>query len=181
MRAALRAPLVATGLVVWLAFGLAGGLALAAGAPVLAGYHSFTVMSGSMRPTLGVGDVVVTKKIAARDARVGDIITFHDPDDRSRMITHRVTAIHIAGERALVTTKGDANNHAEHWGIAQTGTVGRVSYHLPLIGWGLVWTHGRYARIALVVIPALLLGVLELGRIWRPRRPQEGEVADAPA
>ena len=178
---ALRIPLTAATLVAWMILGMAGGLALAAGAPVLAGYHSFTVLSGSMRPTLGVGDVVVTREISAREVRRGDVITFHDPEHQGRMITHRVTAMHIAGERAMIATKGDANNHAEHWAIDQTGTVGRVSYHLPLIGWGLVLAHGSYARIALVVVPALLLGVMELGRIWRPKRPEEGEVAGAAA
>ncbi|MEA2458503.1 MAG: signal peptidase [Thermoleophilaceae bacterium] len=177
MRAA-RGAGALTRLVLWMFIGLTGGLALAAGAPALFGYHSFTVLTGSMVPTLGVGDVVVTKPIAARDARVSDVITFPDPENRTRLITHRIRSIHMAGERAMVVTQGDANNHAEHWAIAQTGTVGRVTYHLPLIGYALVWTRGRFARLGLVVIPALLLGMLELGRIWRPRRP-EHEAFDA--
>ena len=174
-------PLVATGLVVWLVAGLLVGLIAAAGLPVLFGFKSFTVMSGSMRPTLGVGDVVVERPLTARDARPGDIITFHDPEQRSRLLTHRVTSIHLVGERALIATKGDANNHAEHWSIQQDGRVGRVAYHLPLIGWGLVFTNGRIARLMLVVVPAILLGGLELTRIWRPKPPEEAESADAPA
>jgi signal peptidase len=178
---ALRAPVAAAGLAIWLIAGLLAGLVLAAGVPVLAGYRSFTVMSGSMRPTLGVGDVVVTRKIAARNARVGDVITFPDPEDRTRLITHRVTTLHIAGERVFVSTKGDANNHAERWNVPADGHVGRVAYHLPLIGYGLVWTNGRNARLLLVVIPAVLLACIELGRIWRPRRPEPEASADVAA
>jgi len=177
---ALRASRLAVGIAIWLADGLAAGLILAAGAPVLAGLRSFTVMSGSMKPALGVGDVVVTRSIAAHEARAGDVITFNDPDHRGRLITHRVTAVHLAGDRVFVATKGDANNHAERWSTPANGHVGRVAYHLPLIGYGLVWTHGRYARLLLVVVPAVLLAFLELGRIWRPRRP-DPEPADAPA
>jgi signal peptidase len=179
---ALRAPLLASGLAIWLLAGLAGGLVLAAGLPVLAGLRSFTIMSGSMRPALGVGDVVVTKPIRARDSRPGDVITFKDPQHHGRMLTHRVTALHVSGEQVLIATKGDANNRAERWSTAADGKIGRVVYHVPLIGYGLVWTHGRYARLLLVVIPALLLGFIELGRIWRPQRAADREpqaIADA--
>ena len=178
---ALRAPAVATGLAIWLLAGLAAGLVLAAGLPVIGGLRSFTIMSGSMRPALGVGDVVVTKPIVARDARPGDVITFKDPQHRNRMLTHRVTALHVAGDQVLIATKGDANNRAERWSTAADGRIGRVVYHLPLIGYGLVWTHGRYARLLLVVIPALLLGIIELRRVWRPRPQLGGDPADAPA
>jgi signal peptidase len=130
-----------------------------------------------MQPLLEVGDVVVTKPIAARDVRVGDVITFPD-EERRELVTHRVRAVSLAGERASIETRGDANDASEHWSVASDGRVGRVAYHLPLVGYALVWTHGRYARLLLIVIPALLLAALELRRIWRPR---ETEVADAAA
>jgi len=139
---ALRAPAAVLGITIWLMAGLAGGLVLAAGIPVLAGMRSFTVMSGSMEPALGVGDVVVTKPMAAQDVRPGDVITFKDPDHHNRMLTHRVTTVHLAGERVLLATKGDANNRAERWSTPAGGRVGRVVYHLPLVGYWLVWTHG---------------------------------------
>jgi len=178
--ALLRWPRLAGGLVVWLVAGLAAGLVLAAGLPVLFGMRSFTVMSGSMRPALGVGDVVVTKKIPARQARVGDVITFRDPARRGRLTTHRVKSLHIAGNRMHISTRGDSNDASERWTVSANGHIGRVAYRLPLIGYALVWTHGRYARLLLVVIPAVLLGVIELGRIWRPRRP-EPQPVDVPA
>jgi signal peptidase len=166
-----------TALVLWLVFGLAAGTVLAAGAPVLFGYRSFTVLSGSMQPLLDVGDVVVTKPVMARDVRVGDVITFPD-EEREELVTHRVRSIHLVGERASIETRGDANDASERWSVASDGSVGRVAYHLPLVGYALVWTHGRWARILLIVIPALLLAAIELRRIWRPREP---EVADAAA
>ena len=166
-----------TALVLWLVFGLAAGTVLAAGAPVLFGYRSFTVLSGSMQPLLDVGDVVVTKPVVARDVRVGDVITFPD-EEREELVTHRVRSIQLVGERASIETRGDANDASEQWSVASDGSVGRVAYHLPLVGYALVWTHGRWARILLIVIPALLLAAIELRRIWRPREP---EVADAAA
>lgn len=172
----LRRPRVAASLVVWLVLGMAAGTVLAAGVPVLFGFRSFTVLSGSMRPVLDVGDVVVTKSVAASDVRVGDVITFPD-QERKELVTHRVESIHLAGTRASVVTRGDANDASEEWSVASNGRVGRVAYRLPLVGYALVWTHGRYARLLLIVVPALLLAAIELRRIWRPRV----EVADAPA
>ena len=116
MRALLLPRLVA-GLALWLVAGLVVGCILAAGVPALLGMRSFTVMSGSMRPALGVGDVVVTRPIAATDARVGDVITFSDPGRHRKLTTHRVKSLNVAGERVHITTKGDANDAAESWTV----------------------------------------------------------------
>jgi signal peptidase len=177
---ALRLPRVAAGLALWLALGLSAGVVLAAAAPALFGFRSFTVMSGSMRPLLGVGDVVVTRPVSAHDVRVGDVITFPD-SERKELVTHRVRAIHIAGSRASIVTRGDANDASEKWAVDANGHLGRVAYHLPLVGYALAWTHARNARLLLVVIPALLLAVIELRRIWRPRRPENVDVVDVSA
>ncbi|MEA2449817.1 MAG: signal peptidase [Thermoleophilaceae bacterium] len=165
-----------TGIALWLVFGVLAGTVVAAGAPVLFGMRSFTVLSGSMEPVLDVGDVVVAKPVVATDLRVGDVITFPD-EERRELVTHRVRSIHLAGSRAAIETRGDANSASEHWSVAADGRVGRVAYHVPLVGYALVWTHGRLARLLLIVIPALALGALELGRIWRPR----AELSDAAA
>lgn len=176
----LRLPRLVAGLAAWLVAGLVAGCILAAGVPALMGMRSFTVMSGSMSPALGVGDVVVTRPIAAGDARVDDVITFSDPGRQHKLTTHRVKSMNVTGERVLITTKGDANDASERWSVRTSGRVGRVTYRVPLIGYGLVWTHGKYARLLLVVIPAVLLAIIELARLWRPKRP-EPQPADAPA
>jgi signal peptidase len=180
MMRALAGPRVVARIAAWTLFGFGCGLVAAAGVPVALGMRSFTVMSGSMAPALNVGDVVVEDQVAARDARIGDLVTFKDPHVRGRLLTHRVTQIHLLGDRALFATKGDANNHAERWTTPAGGKIGRVAYRLPLIGYGLVWTGGRIARLVLVVIPACLLGLIELFRIWFPRRP-EREAVDVAA
>jgi signal peptidase I len=163
----------------WLALGLGAGLLGLAGAPRLVGMQSFTVMSGSMEPTISTGDVVVERRIHPLQAHVGDIVTFKDQTRGGELVTHRVRSIRVRGPLVSFVTRGDANTGSEHWSVRSDGTIGRVAYHLPLIGYALVWTRLPIARILLVVVPALLLAMLELGRIWRPRRPEE--VGDAPA
>jgi signal peptidase I len=138
---------------------------------VLVGWRSFTVMSGSMQPAIGTGDLIVDERIPPLHARVGDVVTFKDPASPSRLITHRLRSIHVVGGTARMTTKGDANNTVEHWSVPASGRVGRVLYRLPELGYALALTRGRDARLLLIVLPALLLGGLELRRIWRPARP----------
>ena len=153
----------------WTAFGSAFGLVLAVGAPPLFGYQTLTVLSGSMEPAIRTGDVVVDAKIRPLEAKIGDVVTFTDPDNRMRLITHRVRRVQRAGESVRFVTKGDANNTVEKWEISVSGTIGRVEYRVPKAGFVIAQLRGRSARLMLLVIPALLLGVLELRRIWSPR------------
>lgn len=137
------------------------------------GFRSLTVMSGSMEPTLGVGDVVIERQVAPLDVRVGDIVTFRDPNEQSTLITHRVRSVKVHDGTVDVVTKGDANNTVEHWSIPVDGQLGLVVVHVPKIGYALVWASGRTGRIALIAIPGVALGIIELLRIWRPRRDEE--------
>jgi signal peptidase I len=157
-----------------LSFAAIGALAVAIGAVVLpyaVGGRSYTVMSGSMEPRIHTGDVVAEERIAPRDMRSGDIVTFQDPDVAGRMITHRVRSLREHDGVVSVVTKGDANTTVERWTIPVSGQLGRVRYRVAHVGYALAFTRTAPGKLLLVVLPALLLGILELRRIWRT--PQE--------
>ena len=90
----------------WIVLGAFGGLLLAVGLPNLFHAKSLTVMSGSMEPTIGTGDVVVAQQISPMDARVGDIVSFRDPLEHDRVITHRVRVIHVIKDKVEFVTQG---------------------------------------------------------------------------
>jgi signal peptidase I len=148
-------------------------------APSLFGGRSLTVLSGSMEPALQVGDIVIDSRVAPAEVRVGDIVTFSDPEGTGKLITHRVRRVRISEGTAHVVTKGDNTNAVERWDIPAGGSVGRVEYRVPLLGFLVFWLHGPLGRLGLVVVPALLLAGFELWRIWRPQRPRH--FGDAPA
>jgi signal peptidase len=141
-------------------------------APSLVGGRALTVMSGSMEPALGVGDVVIDSRVSPAEVRVGDIVTFSDPEGTGKLITHRVRRVRIDRGMAHVVTKGDNGNAVERWDLPAGGSLGRVEYRVPLLGFFVFWLNGPFARIGLIVIPALLLAGFELWRIWRPQRPR---------
>jgi signal peptidase len=156
-------------LLAWIVIGVFGGFVLAVGLPNLFGARSLTVMSGSMEPAIGTGDVVVAVQIPPMDARVGDIVVFRDPLNRAWVITHRVREIHVRGDLVTFVTKGDANSSLERWAVQRTGAIGRVWFHVPRIGYMMVWIRSTVGLLMLIVLPTLLLGASELWRLWRPR------------
>jgi signal peptidase len=161
----------------WLLMGLAVAVGVTVTVLLPFGGRAMTVMSGSMSPAIETGDVVVSRSVSPLDLRLGDVVTFRDPHDSKRLITHRVRGIQISGGEARFVTKGDANNSAENWVVPSDGRVGLVAFRLPKLGYLFSWLGNPLARMALIVVPALLLGGYELRRIWGSAE----EASDAPA
>jgi signal peptidase len=165
----------------WTGIGFVLAILLAAAAPMTIGAHSYVVRSGSMAPAIDTGDVVVVETIEPRTAAIGDIVTFDEPGGAGRVLSHRVRAIapapapgHPFGEVLSFTTQGDANTTVEHWNVEADGAIGRVVYRIPLIGHAISEMTTPVGRIALVLVPALLLGISLLRRIWRPAGIERG-------
>jgi signal peptidase len=171
---AVRVARVAGRAVLWAAIGAVAVLIGALAVPLAFGARPLSVLSGSMEPAIHTGDVVVSRPIPPLAARVGDVVTFHDPQDPDRLITHRVRRIHTRGPRVEFVTKGDANNAVERWSVARNGHIGRALYRLPKLGYGLVLAHSRTGLLLAVGVPLLLLAVLEVASIWM------GEGKEAP-
>ncbi|MEM2906100.1 MAG: signal peptidase I [Candidatus Bathyarchaeia archaeon] len=74
------------------------------------------VVSGSMVPTLQVGDLVIIQGVEPGEVKVGDIVVFQSPASPSEKIIHRVVKIEEryeppdGGKEFWFTTKGDANS-----------------------------------------------------------------------
>jgi signal peptidase len=174
-RAALRWTWVA---LVWALLSFGTGLAACTALPSAFGLRTMTVLSGSMEPTLDVGGVVIDQVMRPTDARVGDIVTFPEPGNRKRLITHRLRHITVKGPKAYMVTKGDANDTVERWNVPVNQDIGRVAYHLPKIGYTREWATSRLVRLALPASLVLLL-LWVLADIWLPSRqgaapPQDG-------
>jgi signal peptidase I len=152
--------------------GFAIGIALALAAPLAFDARPLVVLSGSMEPALGTGDVSVVRSIAPLDARPGDIVTFRDPDNAERLITHRVRAMRAQGDAVVFRTRGDANNVSERWRVPASGEIGRVIYRIPKLGWVLSYARSKGLFVLLLGGALALLLVLELTAIWRP---EEGD------
>ncbi len=74
--------------------------------PKIFGFSKAVVLSGSMEPSISVGDLLIYKEVDSYAER--DIVLFFD-EDRGGFVTHRI--IQINGDKVI--TQGDANNVAD--------------------------------------------------------------------
>ena len=132
--------------------------------PLAFGDRSLVVRSGSMHPAIDTGDIVAVHPIAPVTARIGDIVTFKS---HGKLTSHRVRSIERQGAKRVFTTQGDANTGQEHWSVPANGRIGRVTYRVPKLGFVVVKVQTPAGRFVLIIIPALLLGLSLLRRIWR--------------
>ncbi|MBI1843642.1 MAG: signal peptidase I [Actinobacteria bacterium] len=152
---------------VWVVMGAGMSLGALLAAPPLVGHKTMVVLSGSMTPTLDIGDVVIDRTIDVLDVKMGDIITFRDPIHPKRTVTHRVRAMSVKDGTVTFTTRGDANTSNESWKIPSSGKIGRVVLRVPKLGYVLGWAWSPKVRVGFVVVPMLFFGALEIAAIWR--------------
>ncbi len=157
--------------------GLVAGFVLLALAPVVLGWRPYTVLTGSMRPVIQPGDVVMDQPVKISDAHVGDVVTFSDPSRDGVLVTHRIRSITRGPVQTDVETRGDANNSSERWTIKTQDRVGRVVYVIPKVGHAANAIRNPAGIILLVVIPVLGIGLGIVRKIWK----EEDEDDDAPA
>jgi signal peptidase len=132
-------------------------------------YQALVVRSGSMSPTIPTGSIVFYKKEAAADVKVGDVIVFAKPGQADEKVTHRVFRISSGATGRYFTTKGDANGSPDDWRIPAVGTGWVAAFHVPVAGYALVDLQSTTARLLLLLVPAILLGLITLYEIWRDR------------
>ena len=161
----------------YMALGLVLGIVAAIALPFAIGQRPYTVLSGSMEPAIGTGDIVVVQRIPPSEARVGDVVTFSDPGSSGRLITHRVRSSRRRGRQLDFVTKGDANNTVERWRVPARGVISRVRYRVPEVGRLALLTRTRGGLVVFVLVPLLLLAVHEVVRIWRPQKEATGEAS----
>jgi len=132
-------------------------------------YQALIVRSGSMSPTIPTGSIVFYTKIPSTKVKVGDVIVFSKPGDPNEKVTHRVYQIGHAATGEYFITKGDANGTPDDWRVPAVGTGWIERFHVPSVGYALVYLQSTLARLLLLVIPAILLGAITLYEIWQDR------------
>ena len=150
------------------------GAVLLAVVPAVMGYHGETVLSGSMQPTLHVGDVAYIKSVRSDSLHVGEVVTFRVPALHNALVTHRITAIAGSGPGAVLTTKGDNNPVRDTFTTPATRVIGAYAFTVPKLGKVLAWLHDRHSYLRIGALIFLLVIFHErrvLLREFRSRQP----------
>ncbi len=157
-------------------------------------YPFLAVASGSMVPTLQVGDLIVVQGISNFSEvwaapygtnRPGDIIVFHKPQDPDELIVHRAIAKEKINGTWYFKTKGDANATPDSWYnsttrfpegmLPQQYVVGKVVANVPYLG-HIALTLRKPVGIFILVL--ILLALIALEFVFPQSSKEEEEASE---
>jgi signal peptidase len=96
------------------------------------GVQPTVIYSGSMQPTMDVGDIVIISEVPVDTIEGGDIIQYRTA---SANIIHRVQEVYEEAGTKLFITKGDANNAPDETPIVPEQITGKAVFTIPKLGW----------------------------------------------
>lgn len=136
----------------------------------LGGFQFVTVITGSMKPEIQPGSLILIKKINdPANLKINDIITFQSPRNRNLLITHRIVDIKKTDSNLHFITKGDANSASDAREIDANHILGKYQKNtIPYIGFLLEFTKTKMGYVIFFVIPLFLLLFSSVGRFWTP-------------
>lgn len=131
---------------------------LATTLPALVGWNSIKVLGSSMGNELPVGSVAVTRKVAADQIRLGQVILFSSA--RGGVPTlHRVIRFENLDGKRVAITKGDANASEDTTPVVMDKSGSVVQYHIPFLGY-LFAAMANHAKLLLLLCAPLALLML---------------------
>ena len=119
------------------------------------GYRLYVIMSGSMEPTIGVKDAILTKEVD--EVHTGDIIAY---EDGNMVVVHRIIDEQTNGGNTLYQTKGDANNTEDVSLIEKSQIKGIVKHILPPIGRMILFIQSNLLIIIIAIFILLVVTIV---------------------
>ncbi|HYX76439.1 MAG TPA: signal peptidase I [Gaiellaceae bacterium] len=142
-------------------------------------YRTETVLSNSMKPYFGAGDLLVVTPEPLHDVRVGQVISLHVPNGDHHVQTHRIVQVVRGGAHPVVRTKGDANDARDQFTARLDGkTAWQVRLVVPKVGWLIVWLRNPLLRLLTVFLAPAAFALMAVRRIWID--PDDGDVEEVP-
>ncbi|PAB59971.1 signal peptidase I [Anaeromicrobium sediminis] len=146
--------------------------------PSIVGYKLLSVLTGSMRPVLEPGDMIVIKEINPEDIKEKDVITYRMNKDT--LVTHRVVEIINEDGNLLFRTKGDANNTEDFELIKSEQIIGTLSFNIPKGGYISNFAKSPKGFVLFILVPIILLIAYELKSILLELGKDEKDNKDNP-
>jgi len=138
---------------------------------------SYVVLSDSMTPTFGSGDLVVVRSVPPSAVSQGDVIAFEHPRPeagQSNRISHRVVAVNGSDGTYTYRTKGDANENVDPWVVDESGLIGQLWFSIPYLGYIVKFSQSSLGILVLIIVPGLLLIVTEVYSLIQDATISEG-------
>ena len=134
----------------------------------LFGYRSYIIMSGSMEPTIKVGDAIIVKD--AETYQKGDVIAFQEGRG---VVAHRIIEVYTEEGKSQYKTQGDFNNTPDSELIQPSHIQGKVIAVIPKLGNTINYVKNNFIIIAIIImgiIVMIVIGRLIIDAIRRNKR-----------
>jgi len=128
-------------------------------------YKTRAVLTGSMKPVILPGSLIITRWWEDKDLKEGDIITYRRPDQKDFYITHRIIKKTKEGDLYFFQTKGDRVSAPDQWKIHQGLIEGKVILVFPFLGYFYNFAKSWIGFGLLILLPAVLIIVEEIRKI----------------
>lgn len=146
------------GVLLWMVIlGVTAAVAAAVLVPRLGGATPYTILTGSMSPTLPAGTLVVVKPVPVEQVGIGTVVTYQLESGKPVVVTHRVvaTGVNADGETTL-RTQGDANDVVDAAPVLPVQVKGRLWYAVPYLGHASMIFTGHQRNVAALTLAAAL-------------------------
>lgn len=127
--------------------------------PIPGNYKIYTVLTGSMSPTIKTGSIVFIKP--QNNYQVKDIVTFFTSIPK-QTTTHRIVGVKTINHQQVLITKGDANKSNDFMNIPYQNILGKVIFSIPLLGYLISFSKTFTGLTILIVIPATIIVYSEI-------------------
>lgn len=129
--------------------------------PTINGYGTLEVISGSMEPTIDVGDLIIVNT-KYDELKENDIITFYD--EKGSFVTHRIIEI----KDGEYITKGDNNNSEDQGTINKDDIVAKYVTRLNGMGKLMAAFKNPITMIMILVIGILVCVLVSTDKEGNP-------------
>lgn len=137
-------------------------------------FSVYTIVSGSMEPTIKVYDVIVNVRAdEKKDIKINDVITFTSTNAATAgmTITHRVIGIKELDDKTLCyVTRGDNNTSEDPSCVASKNVIGIVKAVIPGLGRIQFFLASKFGWLCLIVIPAVYIIIKDLFKLFKYSR-----------
>lgn len=142
--------------------------------PRLAGATPYVIETGSMRPGMPPGTLVVVRSVQPKDIAAGDVLTFQLKSGDPTVVTHRVVTVGYDGVgEPRWRTRGDANGAADRGWVLPDQVRGVKWYAIPYLGYVTSFVTARQREVLSIIVVLGLLsyaGAMFFGALKERRR-----------
>jgi len=135
--------------------------------PSFLGIKTYVIISGSMKPEIDVGDIVIAKNVEQDELKEGDIISFRQGQS---VVTHRILEKTVVNGEVQYKTKGDNNNIEDGEIVKYDSIEGKIVKTVPFLGKIALALQGKMAIIIIIIISYIYLSYSDKARKKKANR-----------